>query len=250
MSQNRVIPTLIPLVGLALLAAMAVPATAAQVPIFPPVTLADLVDDPADSTDDPDAFIISPSGRFKFDEFTFSSVPPEDYVPEFDDIFINVTETSDTVMLLFQIVGKNLATGDQAYDIQIGYRAEALTNAPFTGHELMMNGAGMGDGTVFINENIFDSDGNLIAQLTTHDNVSNLPDVAVATSAFTPSQVLTIQDKDIAVTGGGDEFGNAAFLSHFKQTFFVVPEPSSVALLILGGLGMGAICLRRGSRSE
>jgi hypothetical protein len=219
------------------------PAYAAQIPIAPPPSLDDLVDDPLDPADDADAFLVSASGRFRFDNFTFSPVPPGGSTPTAEDVFVTVTETADTVMLLFQIVGQNIAAGPGAFDLQLGYEAHALDPLDaFTDHTLFMNGRGLGDGNVVINEEILGAGNALVANLTTFSNLPNQGTRVIDSSSFGPRQVSVSIDKGIAMNGGTAAAGGVAFLSHFKETFDVerIPEPSTVLLFALGGLGLAA----------
>lgn len=220
-------------------------AQAAQVPIVPSPSLDDLVDDPLDPADDPDAFLVSASGRFRFDNFSFTAAPPDGgIVPSAEDVFVTVTETAETVMLLFQVVGRNLAAGPAAFDLQIGYDAQTLDPLDsFVGHTLFMNGRGFGDGTVAINEEILSDEDVLLAELTTFSNVPNVGTQVIDSAGFGPRQVSVTVDKDIALNGGTADGNGVAFLSHFKETFDVerVPEPGTALLFVFGALGVGII---------
>jgi hypothetical protein len=53
---------------------------------------------------------------------------------------------------------------------------------------------------------------------------------------FTPLREIWIK-KDVGVTGGDNEAGFAQ-LSQFQQTFSQIPEPATLALVLLGGLAL------------
>ena len=235
-----------------LLAAVALCGTAdaAQVPVAPSPSLDDLVDDPLDPADDADAFLVSPSGDFRFDNFTFSAVPTGDFLPSMEDVFVTLTETANSVMLLFQIAGKNLAAGPDAFEIQVGYDAHSLDPLnEFSGHTLFMNGVGLGDANVVINEEILAGGNELVGQLTTYSNLPNQGTQVIQSTTYGSGQVTLAFDKDIALNGGTQNGNGVAFLSHFKEThhFERIPEPSSVILLALGGLGLGFVARSRRS---
>ena len=243
MSQNRIILHLF--VSLLMAAAACNSALATQVPVVPSPSLEDLVDDPLDPSDDADAFLVSNSGRFRVENFVFNAVPSgADFVPSAEDIFVTLTETANTVMLLFQIVGDNLAAGPEAFELQVGY--DVSTTNPLdvlTGHTLFMNGTGLGDGTVVINEAILGQNNALVGDLTTFSNLTNQGTRVVDTTQFASQQRSVSVDKDISLDGGTQNGRGVAFLSHFKQTFDVVriPEPSGITLLTLGGLALGIV---------
>ena len=58
---------------------------------------------------------------------------------------------------------------------------------------------------------------------------------------FTPARSIVVVDKDLSVNGGTQDNGGTVLISHFKQTFHVIPEPSGLALLVLGCIGLGFV---------
>jgi hypothetical protein len=146
-------------------------------------------------------------------------------------------------MLLFQIVGRNLAAGPQEYDVQVGYEAHSVDPLDvFTGHTLFMNGTGLGDGTVVINEEILGADNVLVGEATTFSNVPDQGVQVMETTVYGSSQASLTFDKDVALNGGTPTGNGVAFLSHFKETHHVerIPEPSSLVLLACT-LGLGTL---------
>lgn len=210
-------------------------ANAGAIPTFPTFTMADAIV--------PDAFIETASGRFRFDNFSYSAVPPGGPAPDPEDVFVTITETDDMVMLLFQIVEGNLVMAPDTWDMQVGYQATTLNeNETFVGHTLSTNSNVLfGDGFVILNEEILTPDGSNVAELTVFDNLPGQPDRSMDHADFVPTRSIVVVDKDLVANGGTEE-GGVAFVSHFKQTFHTqIPEPSGLALLVLGCIGLGFV---------
>ena len=151
------------------------------------------------------------------------------------------------VMLLFQILGRNTVMAGDLWDIQLGYRASALDpQDAFVGHTLSLNSAAMGDSSVALNEVIHAENGDLLTQTPhfVYDNLGNTGNRHLLdTVNFTSPRSVVVTDKDFAVNGGTEDGEGTVFVSHFKQTFHTqpIPEPSGMALLLLGCAGLGMV---------
>ena len=218
------------------LAALSAVAPAAEVTL--PNTLDFLVDDPTIPGDDADAFVVSPSGRFRFSEFIFSPVGTDTTPPADTHVRVSMSETATSVSIAFEFLANNTASGPGAQELALEYLAEAVDpNLAFVSHTLSMDGSTEGDGWILINEEILVPGGGGIGNVTTTANVMNQPDTFTDTLQFAPTRRMTIHNKDISVTGVAD--GSSATLVRIEQTFQVIPEPSSLALGLLGVLGLG-----------
>lgn len=232
MTRNLLFPAL---ACVALAATVAV-APAAEVTL--PNTLDFLVDDPTNPDDDADAFINSPSGRFRFSEFVFSPQATDGTPPGETDVRVSMSESANSVSVIFEFLANNTASGPGAHELALEYLAEVSDpNFAFVSHTLSMDGTTEGDGWIFINEEILTSDNQGIGNVATTLNVTNQSDTLSDTLPFAPTRRMTIHNKDISVSGVAD--GSNATLVRIEQTFQVIPEPSSLALGFLGVLGLG-----------
>ncbi|MBN1851371.1 MAG: hypothetical protein JW829_01555 [Pirellulales bacterium] len=213
--------------------------------IVTPATLDALWDDPTDPTDDANAFVITQSGRFRFDQFTCSAVPPGEPTPDPEDIFVTLlTETSNTVSLLFQIIDGGLIFAPDLWDLHIGFRATVVDPLyHMTGQTLTITSHTEGDSYLIMTEEIRDADMDGVAGLTVYNNIPVYGTKESDYADFEPRQTQVYISKDLLVKGGTVDGGGMVYVSDFQQTFHFepIPEPSGMALLILGCLGLGTI---------
>jgi hypothetical protein len=223
--------------------------TAQSAEVSLPSTLDFLVDDPNDPNDDASAFILSPSGRFRFSDFAFSPVAVATTPPADADILVTISETATDVSVNFEFQANQTAAGPGAYELVLEYLAEVVDpNLSFASHTLAMDASTQGNGVVFINEEILTPGGGGVGTVSTTANVPNQPNVSSDTLLFSPTRMMTIHNKDISVSGGAAG-NNSATLTRIEQSFGVIPEPSTVVLAVLGILGLGVASRRRFHRT-
>jgi hypothetical protein len=157
----------------------------------------------------------------------------------------------------FKVNGLWLAGASQWADSTLSFHASILDSYiaqgyAFKDNTLWLSGYGVSTnasgGMVSIAENIYPSAAKKNALANEYVYYTSEQDNITEDSAvFTPATQLWVV-KDIAVFGGGGTAGSA-HLSEFYQTFSqTVPEPGTLVLLGVGGLGLVGFAMRRRRR--
>lgn len=164
---------------------------------------------------------------------------------------IDVLPLDDQAMnpgVQFNANGRLSTVGFDLIDLDLGFSVATLDgSAGIKDNSLEINGFTFGVGNVggFIDifEDIFDPSGVLLGdKFVTADNLSP-PILDLFDSAEFPAQSVVFVEKLILVSG--DDSGDTVSLDTFSQRFSQVPEPATIALLVMGILGVAITSRRR-----
>jgi hypothetical protein len=158
----------------------------------------------------------------------------------------------------FRVNSSWLASGGQSVDTTITFHASLLTDAIAEGHQVVSNalyttgvgGAGTTGGIASISENLYPQYSGSGASSSADEfnyYISATNKQTLDTATFAPLTDFWVV-KDVSVSGGAGP-GGVMSLSEFYETFHEAgqqaPEPSTLALSAVGGLGLAAFTWRK-----
>jgi len=181
----------------------------------------------------------------KLDNWTGGSAVPPDWVNPINIYVTGILEgTSPGV--LYQSGALSAGTGHinditWAYDVHTVDGSVVITDNLV---QLISFGATF-DGQLHLSETVRNSAGTPIATKLVFQTTDPPPGVIVDLDQkfFTPVNFVHIS-KDLSLNGGTTANGQA-FISDFKQTYSVIPEPASLVLVGIGLSALGLISLRK-----
>jgi hypothetical protein len=191
-------------------------------------------------------------GGILFDSFSVVTTKSSGSVaPDATEISVTPVQISGSYGMQFDAVWN--AAGGGLADSTIEFRATAPSPSyAFTGNDLWLTAYGIAGtnppGIVAVSENLYASNPatipppkSFVNELAYYRNDSD--NQTSVEGSFAPvTQMWVI--KDVGANGGVGDTG-VAHLSQFYQTFTQVPEPSTIVLLGIGGLGLLGYVLRR-----
>jgi hypothetical protein len=183
-------------------------------------------------------------GDFVFYNFNGVSQVGDLTVPLSDVYVVPTTDAFGNTGIQFQSALWSLGGADQNYDMGVNFLVKTVDGQPVIDDDVLaMTGGVLYDGATHVAETVSDVEDNTLATLLVYVNPvgQHVEDDSVFGSSYDVIQVT----KDFSMNTGSDALSQV-FVSHFDQTFSVVPEPSSALFLGLGGLALA--CYRRFTR--
>jgi len=183
------------------------------------------------------------NGNLVFHNFANVTQNQADLTVNPSDIEVfNITSGGESG-LRFQYGGWALSGADKHYDLSFNYQVSTLDGSiVIDDNSLAMIGSYDAKGWSHISETATTLGSGTLDTLGTYLNDATLGNHLIDANTFAVQSDLNIA-KDFALdTTVGGALDNIA-VSHFDQTFSVIPEPASAALIVL--LGGGLMGLRR-----
>ena len=175
-------------------------------------------------------------GNLVFYDFNNISQVGDLSVPLSSIYVVPTTDNDGNYGIQFQSALWSLNGADQNYDLGLNFNVTTVGGQPvINDDELTVTAGILYDGATHVAETVTDTDNNTLSSLEVYINSSsaNVDDASVFPGSYDVIEVT----KDFSMTTGDNSLSQV-FVSHFDQTFSVVPEPSSALFLGLGGLGM------------
>ena len=141
----------------------------------------------------------------------------------------------------------NISGASQSYDLSLSFDVTTTDGSTIDWLSSLITGASVGTGTSTLSENALDQFSQTLGSTMVYINRNGSTDL-LNTIALSSGETTIVINKDFGMSTAEGDASAQITVSHFDQTFTTVPEPSTVALGILGGLsGLGLLCLRRRS---
>jgi hypothetical protein len=193
----------------------------------PPTTLADL-----------QAGGTITSGDLTFSDFANISQVGDLAVP-LSDIYVLAIINNGNYGIRFQSADWSLSGASLNYDLAFNFDVTTTDGSLITGNALQVTGGYTGAGQSQIAETINSPSEVTLANEYVYLNQGYTGVDHTYDSATFTGQTSLLVNKDFSMTTGPDPLAGI-FVSHFDQTFSTaaVPEPTTLALAGLGGLGM------------
>jgi len=190
------------------------------------------------------------SGNLIFGSFQNATQTGDLTVP-FTDITVSAVQSGGDYGIRFQTAQWTLTGENMSYDLAFDFHVTTADQTPtMTGNTLSITGGTDGPGHAQIAETVVELGNNSLAgELVYLNQTGTGNNRFVDSSAFTgAAQSEVVVHKDFGMTTTGGDPLAQVFVSHFDQTFTVteVPEPSTLALGLMGGLA-SLLALRRRS---
>ena len=182
------------------------------------------------------------SGDLLFSDFTASQVG--NVSVDLNSVFV-VQETGG---ILFQSGNWSFGGAGVSYDLALGFDVTTIDGTVLNGLSSTITGNAGGDTTGGHSVLTETAQTASAATLGTMSVYVNYPVTGITllnnSMTFDPQPVLVI-NKDFSMTTDAGDAAAQISVSHFDQTFTTVPEPSSLAFGIIGGLGMLLVFRRK-----
>jgi hypothetical protein len=164
---------------------------------------------------------------------------------------VSAVQSGGDYGIRFQAAEWTLAGANLSYDLAFDFHVSTADLTPtMTSNGLAIIGGTSGSGHAQIAETVVEVSNNSLAGKLVYLNQTGTGNNRfIDSSAFAgPAQSEVVVHKDFAMTTTGGDPTAQVFASHFDQTSTVteVPEPSTLALSLMGGLA-SLLALRRRS---
>lgn len=165
------------------------------------------------------------------------------------DIAVVPISTAGNDGIRFQTAMWALVGAPKSYDLAFDFQVSAVNSGEtIAGNSLLITGSPNFEGHARIAETVTDlSTNSLASELVFVNQVGTGSNQLSDSSSFTSASQTISVHKDFAMTTTGSNPSSEIFVSHFDQTFVVVPEPSSFVLMGVGAAGL-ALMRRRQAR--
>jgi hypothetical protein len=179
----------------------------------------------------------TPYGGLVFSDFSSISQVGDLSVP-LDSIYVVPTIDDGNYGIQFQSAFWSLGGANQNYDLGFNFQVATVNGqAIIEDDTLAVTGGILFDGATHVAETVSTLDDTSLSSLLVYINSSGQSLENDATFTGGGAYDVIKITKDFSMTTGSDPLSQV-FVSHFVQTFSVVPEPSTLALAGLSGLGM------------
>jgi hypothetical protein len=124
----------------------------------------------------------------------------------------------------------------QSYDLSFNFKVTTTSGLGLIEDDtLQVTGGEMNSGALQIAEGVTDTSANTLAN--SYVYITDASQKLMDNETFTSPQTVINVSKDFSMNTGDNELAQA-YCSHFTQSFSEVPEPTTMALAGLGGLGL------------
>jgi len=179
----------------------------------------------------------TPYGGLLFYDFSNISQVGDLNVP-LTDIYVVPTLDDGNYGVQFQSALWSLGGANQNYDLGFNFQVATVNGQPIIeDDDLAITGGILYDGATHVGETVSTVDDTSLASLLVYINSSGQSLENEATFTGGGAYDVIKITKDFSMTTVSNPLSQV-FVSHFDQTFSVVPEPSTLALAGLSGLGL------------